>query len=463
MDLATPLSPTLLSSLQQRRQRLAAQVAEPVILWSGGESPRNFAANTYPYRASSHFLYLAGLPIPDAALRFHAGKVQLFKNDPDPRGELWHGPQPRAADLAALIQVDEALPLTELPRYASGALTIPVQDPITRQHQADSLGRSVGLSTAPAALDQILVDAVIQLRLQQDKGALEEMRRAAATTVKAHRAGMATTALASREADVRAAMERIMISATMSPAYNSIVTIQGEVLHNEVYHHDLKPGDLLLADVGAESPLGWASDVTRTWPVSGQFSSTQRDLYEIVLAAHDACIAAAKPGIEYRDLHLLAARVMTEGLVELGILKGDPQDLVDRDAHALFFPHGVGHLLGLDVHDMEDLGDRAGYAPGRQRSSRFGLGYLRLDRLLQVGMVVTIEPGFYQVPAILQDPDRQKQFQDCVNWKRLQQFGDVRGIRIEDDVLITESGCEVLTAALPTQISEIEACVQGDG
>jgi Xaa-Pro aminopeptidase len=154
---------------------------------------------------------------------------------------------------------------------------------------------------------------------------------------------------------------------------------------------------------------------------------------------------------------------MTEGLVELGILKGEPQDLVDRDAHALFFPHGVGHLLGLDVHDMEDLGDRAGYAPGRQRSSRFGLGYLRLDRPLQVGMVVTIEPGFYQVPAILQDPDRKKQFQDSVNWERLKQFGDVRGIRIEDDVLITESGCEVLTAALPTQISEIEACVQGGG
>jgi Xaa-Pro aminopeptidase len=230
-------------------------------------------------------------------------------------------------------------------------------------------------------------------------------------------------------------------------AYASIVTVQGEVLHNNHYHHALKPGDLLLADVGAETASGWAADVTRTWPVSGKFSSTQRDLYDVVLAAHDVCIEQVRPGVEYRDIHLLAAKVIAAGLVDLGILRGQAEDLVDIDAHALFFPHGVGHLLGLDVHDMEDFGDLAGYEAGRVRSDRFGLGYLRLDRPLRPGMAVTIEPGFYQVPAILNDPERREKYQQVVNWERLAEFADVRGIRIEDDVLVTETGHEVLTDA----------------
>jgi Xaa-Pro aminopeptidase len=180
----------------------------------------------------------------------------------------------------------------------------------------------------------------------------------------------------------------------------------------------------------------------------------------VVLAAHDAAIAALRPGVEYRDVHLLACLVLAEGLVDLGLLRGNPQDLVDRDAHALFFPHGIGHLLGLDVHDMEDFGDLAGYAPGRQRSERFGLGYLRLDRPLQEGMVVTIEPGFYQVAALLQNPQCRDTYRDVINWDRLEQFSDVRGIRIEDDVWVTADGSEVLTAALPTQAAAIESLVR---
>jgi Xaa-Pro aminopeptidase len=251
-------------------------------------------------------------------------------------------------------------------------------------------------------------------------------------------------------------MERLIIAEDMSCSYQSIVTVHGEVLHNNHYQHPIHTGDLLLADVGAETPTGWAADVTRTWPVSGQFSATQRAVYDVVLAAHDACIAKVAPSVEYQDLHLLAAQVIAEGLVDLGILQGKPEDLVAMDAHALFFPHGVGHLLGLDVHDMEDLGDLAGYEPGRFRSERFGLCYLRLNRPLRPGMLVTIEPGFYQVPALLQDPARRAKYQKVVNWERLEAFADVRGIRIEDDVLVTESGHEVLTEALSTAPDIIE-------
>ncbi|NEO01500.1 MAG: M24 family metallopeptidase, partial [Moorea sp. SIO3I7] len=207
--------------------------------------------------------------------------------------------------------------------------------------------------------------------------------------------------------------------------------------------------------------MGWAADITRTWPVSGKFSPTQRDIYNVVKEAHDFCIKNLYPGVEYREIHMTAAGVMAEGLIDLGILRGDISDLVAMDAHALFFPHGVGHLLGLDVHDMEDLGDLAGYAPGRVRSDRFGLGFLRLDRPLQPGMLVTIEPGFYQVPGILNDPERRSTYKDVVDWDRLAEFDDVRGIRIEDDVLITETGAEVLTAGLPTDLEAVEDLVTG--
>ncbi|OZH53753.1 aminopeptidase, partial [Hydrocoleum sp. CS-953] len=311
----------------------------------------------------------------------------------------------------------------------------------------------------PQEIDLELTKAIISLRLSHDDTALREIKQAAAVTVEAHKAGIAATKNAKSEANIRAAMESIIISHNMTCAYGSIVTVYGEVLHNEQYYHPLQTGDLLLADVGAETTLGWASDVTRTWPVSGKFSPTQRDIYDVVLAAHDTCISQIKAGVEYLDIHLLAAKVITEGLVDLGILKGKPEDLVEMDAHALFFPHGVGHLLGLDVHDMEDLGDLAGYEIGRERSSRFGLGFLRLNRPLIPGMLVTIEPGFYQVPAILNDLEMRQKYQNIVHWEKLEKFSDVRGIRIEDDILITTEGAEILTQELPSNIDAIEKLV----
>jgi Xaa-Pro aminopeptidase len=263
-----------------------------------------------------------------------------------------------------------------------------------------------------------------------------------------------------RESAVRAAMEHEIVAAGGAPAYGSIVSVHGEVLHNDTHFGTCAEGDLLLADVGAESEDGWASDVTRSWPVSGRYSPTQRAIYDVVLAANRAAIGAVRPGARYRDVHLTAARTIAEGLVALGVLRGEPDALVAAGAHALFFPHGVGHLLGLDVHDMEDLGDRAGYAPGRTRSPQFGLSYLRLDRDLAPGMCVTIEPGFYVVPAIFDDPGLAPLAAQYVDRAVLARFADVRGIRIEDDVLVTDDGAEVLTRAIPKDAAEVEAAVR---
>jgi Xaa-Pro aminopeptidase len=464
----------LADTLRQRRDRLAALIDFPVLLWSGRRPARNFAANQYPFRASSHFLYFAGLPLEQAVIHLQNGRLTLFLDDPHPAGALWHGASPTRDEIAAQIGADAAYPLAELQpqedpidpsrletrKWAIEAGTIGLFSPL-RETQAEILDRTVETPNMPHLVDVQLAQAIVALRSCHDSTAVESIQTAVAATIAAHRAGMAATPQAQTEAGVRAAMEQVLIGQNMTTAYNSIVTVQSEVLHNEHYHHALQPGDLLLADVGAETPDGWAADVTRTWPVSGKFSATQRDVYDVVLAAHDAAIAAMAIGVEYRDIHLIACHKIAAGLVDLGILRGDPAGLVERDAHALFFPHGIGHLLGLDVHDMEDLGDLAGYATGRQRSDRFGLGYLRLDRPLQENMIVTIEPGFYQVPALLNDPDRREQYRDAVDWERLAQFADVRGIRIEDDVLVTAAGVQVLTQDLPTDGGQVEAMVAG--
>jgi Xaa-Pro aminopeptidase len=450
LSIMYPKKTHLTQALKSRRHQLAQLIDFPVILWSGSALSRNFRANVYPFRASSHFLYFAGWGLENAAIRLEGSKLTLYMSEAPPSSILWHGETPSPSTIAEAIGADAVYPLSEL--TLADAATIPVQDVKTYQQQCQILNRTIPPADKLAGTDLALAKAIIQLRSQHDESAVSEIREAVKCSVEAHLAGMEATATATTEAEVRAAMERVILAHQMTCAYTSIVTTQGEILHSDRYDNSLQPGDLLLADVGAENQGGWASDITRTWSVSGKFSPTQRDIYQLVLAAHDACIEQIRPGVEYRDLHLLAGEVIAQGLVDLGILRGQVADLVAMDAHALFFPHGIGHLLGLDVHDLEDLGDLAGYAAGRSRSDRFGLCYLRLDRPLQAGMVVTIEPGFYQVPAILNDPQNREKYRDVVDWERLAQFSDVRGIRIEDDVLVTETKAEVLTSALPTDL-----------
>ena len=444
--------------LRQRRQKLAKLIDFPAVLWSGNMTARNFAANKYPFRASSHFLYFGGLPLNNAAIRLEAGKMELFIDNPQPNNALWHGEMPKREEIAEIIGADAAYPLAELESRLFGAASIAVQDPATWTQQSQWLGRWILPQNPPQGIDLELAQAIVSLRLTHDEGALTELRKAANVSIEAHLAGMAVATSARTEAEVRAAMESVIIAHNMTTSYNSIVTTHGEILHNEKYHHSLQPEDLILADVGAETEMGWAADITRTFPVSGKFSSTQRDIYDVVLAAHDGCIAKIRPGVEYRDIHMLACITLAEGLVDLGILKGNGADLVERNVHSVFFPHGIGHLLGLDVHDMEDLGDLAGYESGRTRSNRCGLGYLRLNRPLRSQMLVTIEPGFYQVPAILNTA--RSKYQYLIDWERLEQFNDVRGIRIEDDVLVTDTGSEVLTKALPTDAETVESIVR---
>ena len=456
-----------------RRQASVAKKLSgvPALVFAGGDRSRNYPANVYPYRADSHFLYLAGAAIPDAALLIDGDRVELFMTPRAPDDSLWHGALPtfeeiRIATGVAAVRSDDELAEVIAARGAQNIATLPSADPLTRNRQCALLKRTWSGATAPSVTslsdtDLQLADAMIEQRLRHDDAAVAMIERALEATTAAHKAGMAVSRAGIYEHDVRAAMERELTCRGMTPAYNSIITVHGEILHNTSYHRQLERHDLLLADVGGEHE-GWASDITRTWPVGGTFSPTQRALYEVVLQSQLDAIALVKPGVRYRDVHLAACVTLARGLVDEGILHGDPEGLVERGAHALLFPHGVGHVLGLDVHDMEDLGDRAGYAPGRTRSEQFGLGYLRLDRDLVAGMVVTIEPGLYIVPALLADETLCGPFlaDKTLDRDRLAQFDDVRGIRIEDDVLCTPTGPQVLSARIPKSVLEVEAAVR---
>lgn len=450
-----------------RREALLARLEGPALLSAGSPQPRNFRANEYPYRSTSHFLYFVGRHLPGAALLFADGKTMLFTEPPDPEDALWHGPRPALSQLKEELKLDDVRELATLDRalreLGTKVATLPTEDAGSAAWLSERLGRTVAPSTGDRLEwpDDALADAMIALRLTHDEAAIAQLRHAAAVSAEAHVAGMRATKPGGSELDVHAAMVAVLRKAGLDDAYGPIITTRGEVLHSHDHSQPTEAGELLLADVGGETTEGWAADITRTWPVSGRYSPTQRAIYDIVLASQLAAIERVKAGTRYRDVHDTVKRVIVEGLVELGILKGDVDGLLERGAAAIFFPHGVGHLIGLDVHDMEDLGDRAGYAPGRDRAPNFGDAYLRLDRDLEPGMLVTIEPGFYQVPGILADPQYTGAVGDDLNRDELAKYADVRGIRIEDDVLVTDGAPEVLTSGVPKQADEIERVMAG--
>lgn len=426
-----------------RRRRLSEGVGGlPIVLFGHRPVARNFVANVYPFRQDSSFLYFTGVNQPGAAVTIDdGGRSTLYLPATGPDDALWHGEVPSPERIAAAAGVDDVRPNADF--AATGFLSLPLASPST---------------PAPPASDE-LVRAVVALRLALDETEVAAIRRALAVTGEAHLTAMAATRAGVTDIELRALVDGIFALRGMTPAYASIVTARGEVLHGSPSGAALNAGELLLLDAGAEEPGGYASDVTRTWPVDGRFTPRQRDVYQAVLEANRVAIAMAAPGVAYRDLHLLAARVIARFGVDAGLLRGDVDGLVERGAHAVFFPHGLGHLLGLDVHDMELYGDLAGYDPVAERSEQFGLSFLRLDRELQPGMVVTIEPGFYVVPAILADRSLRDRFGDSVCWSEAETWLPFGGVRIEDDVLLTPDGCEVLSADIPKDVAALEARV----
>ncbi|MBQ7501696.1 aminopeptidase P N-terminal domain-containing protein [bacterium] len=435
-----------------------------VLLFSGTSLSRNYPANTYPFRAQSHFLYLAGVCPEGSYFLLREGTARLFVPEVTLDDIVWSG-MPESAEIIAERSGCEVHELSELPEYlkdiaAERLASLPHSEASQNNILSGALGRLPSLENAA---DRRLALALIEMRLHNDEAACRELRRACALTVKAHMYGLRALRGINRgggygsESDINEAMLDPIIRNGGYVSFNPIISTSGERLHQVKLGENLAPGRLLLVDFGAESPSGWAGDITNTWPVNGKYSGKQALIYNTCLRAHKECAAMLRAGTEWTQVHGKALAVIAEGLQEIGILKGGSvEEYLEDNVISLFMPHGIGHLMGIDVHDMEDLGDLAGYAPGRERSKKFGWNCLRLNRPLAEGMAVTVEPGIYFIPELFERPEFADSVRKYVDRERLAQFLEVHGVRIERDYLITAGGSELLTPDMPTKICEIE-------
>jgi Xaa-Pro aminopeptidase len=446
-----------------RREVLRNAVPEGAILIMGNdEAPKNYVDNPYPFRQDSHFLYYAGVSQAGLALLIEPDGREVLYGTPDhPDDVIWFGPHPILGDHAAAGGISESTGIGDLgDRLAAlkeGGAGIHYLPPY-RGDRSFVLGAFLGVDPREVAAGPSveLIRAVAAQRSIKEEAEIAEMEDALAVTATMYRATMQSAEPGRTEAEIAAIHRASAAAADRQQAFTPIVTVCGDVLHNHSYADTLEEGDLLLVDSGAESPGFYASDITRTMPVTGKFTSQQRDIYEIVLAANQAAIEAAAPGLTNRELHLIAARTITEGLKNVGVMKGNVDRAVDAGAHALFFVHGLGHMIGLDVHDMEDLGDVVGYDEGEKRSDQFGLAYLRLARKLEPGFVITIEPGIYFIAALVERWQGEGRHKGYIRYDKLDDYCGLGGVRIEDDVLITDDGHRVLGPPIPKTVAEIE-------
>lgn len=442
------------------RQRLKQRLAEPILLMGNGLLSRNLPMNHLPFRQDSSFLYFTGCNLPNAAVLLNENKEILFLPKQDPSDILWHGESPSNQEIAASLGFNSTENYEEIEKHYSQYSklhSLAISDPHKNTQLSQMSGEHFCFGKELGSAK--LVQTTIQLRRALQEEELQSMREAAAVTEKAHIAAMRATKVGAHEKDIAFAFHQEIARAQLTTAYASIVTVDGHILHNHHQTNTLKAGQLLLLDGGAESAAGYASDVTRTWPVSGRFTAQQRAAYQAVLQANEECIAMVTAGTRYRDIHTHASLVIADFLHQEGLSSLTAEAAVDIGLHALFFPHGVGHLIGMDVHDLENFGDLAAYPPERKRSEQFGTAYLRLDLDLEENMVVTIEPGFYIVPAILNNPSLREKFGSYLSWEKLEHWNGFGGIRIEDDIRCTKDKPENLTSAIPKDIESLEAII----
>jgi len=453
-----------------RRNRIRAATGKGVALWLGNcLQPRNYVDNHYPFRQNSNFLYLTGLSEPDLAVISYPERDYdvLFSRPATIDDAVWGGAGRDRVELARRSGIETVESISRLGKYLDRARSEGMSVHYLPPYQDSSLRRLAGLLDAgpekvEAGVSHGLVEAVVEQRLIKSDAEVDRIEAALEVTDRMHRAAMAAAGPGIHEFDVAGIIQGIALRENCQQAFNPIVTIRGEVLHNTSYDNLLQSGQLLLIDAGAEETGCYASDITRTFPVDGKFTPVQADVYEIVRTMQLSAIEMMKPGIPYRDVHLNASGILADSLCSMGLMKGNPADAVEAGAHALFFPHGLGHMMGLDVHDMEDLGDAVGYPKGEARNSQFGLNALRLARSLEPGHVVTVEPGIYFIPALIDRWKQEHLHADFINYDKLDHFLDFGGIRIEDDVLVTEEGARVLGPAIPKTIGEVEAAMAVD-
>jgi len=450
----------------KRREVLREKMKSGIALFIGNtESPMNYPANTFHFRQDSDFLYFFGLDLPGFAgiMDFDTGKDRIFGNDFDMDDIIWMGPQPTVKELALKCGITDVLPLKNLENIVGEAISkkrkihfLPPYRSETKMKLGSLLKENPCQMTTRAS--ENLIKAVISMRSIKEKVEIDEIEKAMEIAYEMHVTAMKMCRPGVKEQDIFGALEGIALAKGGGTAFPIILSINGQTLHNHYHGNTLKKGKMVVTDAGAESNMHYSSDITRTTPVGGQFSQLQKDIYETVLKANVEAIKGTKPGVSNRDIHFLACKVLASGLKELGLMKGDVDEAVGAGAHALFMPHGIGHMMGLDVHDMEGLGENyVGYNNDVRRSDKFGLAFLRFALPYQTGHVFTVEPGCYFIPELISQWKSEGKYRDFINYEKIDKYMSIGGVRIEDDILITDKGHKVLGKPIPKTVKEIEA------
>jgi len=452
-----------------RRNILKAKFDSGIILFLGNEeSAANYTANTFSFRQDSSFLYYFGLDLPGLAATIDVdnGIDTIFDNDFTVDDIVWMGPQPtmqQRAELAGGVKAEQADKLAEV---LKGAFSSGKKVHLLPQYRPENLLKiSSLLGIYPDRVNDYvsekLIRSVVEQRSVKSEEEIKEIDFAVDIANKMHTTAMRMLKPGISEKKIAGMIEGIALSLGNGLSFRPIVSIHGETLHNHSHENIVKEGNLLVNDSGAETKLHYASDITRTLPVGGKFTQKQKEIYEIVLKAEMQAIEEVKPDVYNKDIHLIAARIIVDGLKDIGLMHGDTDEALNVGAHSLFFPHGLGHMMGLDVHDMEGLGENfVGYDEETTRSQQFGLSYLRLAKRLKPGYVFTIEPGIYFIPELIDQWKADSKYHEYINYDKIEEYRDFGGIRIEDDVLVTDDGYRVLgSKTIPKSVEEVETLV----
>ncbi|MBR3405466.1 MAG: aminopeptidase P N-terminal domain-containing protein [Bacteroidales bacterium] len=456
----------------RRRQTLLAKMREAgekgLILFVGNaEAPAQYKDNCYKWRQDSTWLYFMGLdePLMAATLDIETGKEVLYADDVDIDDIIWMGPQPSVRSKADAVGVEKNLPYAELDKVIDIARRsgrpIHYINP-SRYFNTLKLMELMGTKKVQEGVSKALTEAIISMRLIKEDVEIEALDHACDLGYQMHSAARDAIEIGIVEQEIVGKMEAVALAKGWGVSFPTILTQHGETLHNHGHAAVIEPGKLMVIDAGVESNEHYASDFTRTYPTTGKFTTKQREIYQIVYECNELAFSLAKPGVTYREVHLATARKMLEGLCALDLVRGDLDEMVAKGIAGLFQPHGLGHNMGLDVHDMEDLGENlVGYDPDQQRAKQLGLGSLRMARRLRPGHVITDEPGIYFIPALIEKFKKEGLGYDFVNYAKLEGYYDFGGIRLEDDVLITENGARRLGPhRLPIAPDDVEAAMK---
>ena len=438
-----------------------------IILFGNNDSPANFPANSYyPFRQDSSFLYYFGLRRDGlvGVIDVDNDTETLIGDDIDIDDIVWYGSVDSVSDMAGQCGVANWAPMKKLASICNEALRakrkihfLPPYRYDIKLHIFDLLGIHPNQQKESASMDLIM--AVIKMRSTKEPQEIEELERAAVIGYKMHTTAMRLTKPGVTEKYIGGQLTGIAESYGAMVSFPTIFSQHGEIMHGNPSMAKLEAGRLALCDAGAETLENYCSDNTRTMPVSGKYTQRQLEIYSIVEACHDYTLQVAKPGVKWYDVHMAVCRLMTDRLKELGLMKGDTEEAVKAGAHAMFLPHGLGHMMGMDVHDMESLDQRyVGFDDEVQPSTQFGTNCLRMGRRLQEGFVVTDEPGIYFIPDLIDSWHKSGHCKEFINFDLLETYKDFGGIRIEDDLLITKDGCRFIGKdRIPYHPKDVEA------